>query len=158
MNIGLVVYSYTGNTLSVVKALQAAFENSGVLSTVETVKADNEDPNAKSFNLTHKPDIKAYDTLIFASPVRGFMLSPIMAAYMNQLGSLEGKKVACVVTHHFPFPWLGGNQTISAMKKIVEAKGGKCVATGVIDWKSGKRQSQITSLCESLTDIDLWKR
>lgn len=158
MNIGLVVYSYTGNTLSVVKALQAAFENTGILSTVETVKADNEDPNAKSFNLTNKPEIGAYETLIFASPVRGFMLSPIMSTYMNQLDSLAGKKVACVVTHHFPFPWLGGNQTISAMRKIVEAKGGICVATGVIDWKSRKRQNQITSLCQSLTDTDLWKR
>jgi len=41
--------------------------------------------------------------------------------------------VAGFVTQAFPFPWMGGTQAIKGMEKLVQAKGGKVSATGVVN-------------------------
>jgi hypothetical protein len=58
-----------------------------------------------------------------------------MGAYLEQIPSLEDKKIACFVTKGAPFKWTGGNRAISIMKKICESKGGTIVGTDIVVWR-----------------------
>ena len=116
MNIGIIVHSHTGNTLSVAEKLKDRFLAEGHLVTLEQVTAVNEDPAAAAnVELKTIPDIAGYDVLILGSPVRAFSLSPVMLLYLNQLPLLQGKKISCFVTQQLPFAWMGGNRSIKQM-------------------------------------------
>ena len=119
MNIGIIVHSFTSNTLSVAEKLKEKFLAEGHLVTLEQVTAVNEDPAAAAkVELLAIPDITGYDMLIFGAPVRAFSLSPVMLLYLNQLPSLQGKKISCFVTQQLSFAWLGGNRSIKQIKKL----------------------------------------
>ena len=118
MNIGIVVYSRTGHTLFVAEKLKDAYLAAGhdvTLEQVETVGPVR--PGAGSYRLKTTPEIDTYDALVFGSPVWGGAMAPPMAGYLEQVTSLQGKKVACLATHFFRPGW-GGNQTIRQMKEI----------------------------------------
>ena len=152
MNIGIIVHSHTGNTLSVAEKLKVKFLADGHLVTLEQVTAVNEDPEAAAnAELLVVPDITGYEMLIFGAPVRGFSLSPVMLLYLNQLPSLQGKKISCFVTQQLPFACLGGNRSIKQMKKAIIAKNGTVHETGVVNWSSKKREDLITDLINRLT-------
>ena len=152
MNIGIIVHSHTGNTLSVAEKLKDKFLAEGHLVTLEQVTAVNEDPAAAAnVELKTIPDIAGYDVLILGSPVRAFSLSPVMLLYLNQLPSLQGKKISCFVTQQLPFAWMGGNRSIKQMKKAIISKNGTVVETGVVNWSSKKREDLITDIINRLT-------
>jgi len=152
MNIGIIVHSHTGNTLSVAEKLKDRFLAEGHLVTLEQVTAVNEDPAAAAnVELKTIPDIAGYDVLILGSPVRAFSLSPVMLLYLNQLPSLQGKKISCFVTQQLPFAWMGGNRSIKQMKKAIISKNGTVVETGVVNWSSKKREDLITDIINRLT-------
>ena len=152
MNIGIIVHSHTGNTLSVAEKLKDKFLAEGHLVTLEQVTAVNEDPAAAAnVELKTIPDIAGYDVLILGSPVRAFSLSPVMLLYLNQLPSLQGKKISCFVTQQLPFAWMGGNRSIKQMKKAIISKKGTVDETGVVNWSSKKREDLITDIINRLT-------
>ncbi|MHB8097947.1 MAG: hypothetical protein ACYDEI_09880, partial [Erysipelotrichaceae bacterium] len=72
MKIGIIVYSYTNNTLTISNQLKAALSGKGYDVGIESIKAMNEDSNNTHIVLTRSPDITQYDKVIFASCVRGF--------------------------------------------------------------------------------------
>ena len=152
MNIGIIVHSHTSNTLSVAEKLKEKFMADGHLVTLEQVTAVNEDPQAAATaELKTIPDTTGYDILVFGAPVRGFSLSPVMLLYLNQLPSLQGKKISCFVTQQLPYAWLGGNRSVKQMKKAVIAKNGMVHETGVVNWSSKKREDLITDLIKRVT-------
>jgi len=152
MNIGIIVHSHTSNTLSVAEKLKEKFMADGHLVTLEQVTAVNEDPAAAAnVELLAIPDTNGYDMIIFGAPVRAFSLSPVMLLYLNQLPSLQGKKISCFVTQQLPFACLGGNRSIKQMKKAIIAKNGTVHETGVVNWSSKKREDLITDLINRLT-------
>lgn len=154
MNIGIIVHSHTGNTLSVSQKLEESFLKAGHSAKIERVTAVNEDPNAaKNCVLKTAPDVRTYDTLVFAAPVRGFALSPVMKLYLSGISSLSGKKVGLFVTQTFPRPWMGGNQAMRQMKEACEQKNAAVLKTGIINWKSSKREEQIKSLVDAFTKL-----
>jgi flavodoxin len=153
MKIGIIVYSRTGNTLSVAEKLKGELTAAGHSAILEKVKAVNEDPSAKSIQLKTIPDTSAYDVLIFGAPVQAFSLSAIMKAYLSQLSSLKGKKVCCFVTQHFPYSWMGGNHSIKQMRKICQDKEGKIFETGIVNWSHKERESRITQVIEKLSRL-----
>ena len=151
MNIGIIVHSHTSNTLSIAEKLKVRLLAEGNLVTLEQVTAVNEDPAAAAnVELLAIPDITGYDMLIFGAPVRAFSLSPVMLLYLNQLSSLQGKKISCFVTQQLPFTWLGGNRSIKQMKKAVIAKNGTVNETGVVNWSSKNREDLITDFINKL--------
>ena len=153
MNIGIIVHSHTGNTLSVAEKLKENLLSKGHLVTLEQVTAVNEDPAAATnVELKTIPDITGYDMLVFGAPVRAFSLSPVMLLYLNQLPSLQGKKVSCFVTQQLQFAWMGGNRSIKQMKKSVIAKNGTVHETGVVNWSSKKREELVTDLVNRITN------
>jgi flavorubredoxin len=82
--------------------------------------------------------LESYDALVLGSPVHAFSLAPAMNAYLEQVDSLQDKKIACFVTKSLRFNWTGGNQAIGKMKKICESKGGKVVGTDIVVWNKSK--------------------
>lgn len=140
MKTAIVYYSKTGNTESVAKRFKDA--------TLFRVKAKSDNPNQTHPELVDIPDIEAFQHIIFASPVHGFRLSKVMQTYLNQLSDLENKTIDLFITHFFPFSWLGGNQTLKQMQKIIETKGGKIRYKTSVNWKSRKREKIINAMLE----------
>jgi hypothetical protein len=148
MNVGVVVYSLTGNTFSVAEALRSTLATAGHTVSFQTIKAQNEDPN---FNgpvvLTQVPSLAGLDALVLGGPVRGFSTAPIVKAYLEQSPDLKGLPVFLFVTHHFPLAFLGGNSAIGMTRKLIEAKHGRVIGSGVVNWSSKHRADNIKSVC-----------
>ena len=109
MNIGIVVYSWSGNTLAVATDLKEKLFSAGHTVALEQVTVVGERKQGdKEFQLETVPEVAPYDALVFGSAVEAFSLSPVLTEYLKKVGSLEGKNVACLVTQFFPYPWMGG--------------------------------------------------
>jgi flavodoxin len=153
MNIGMIVYSQTGHTLSVAMELKEKLSAAGHVVTLEQVEtAGPVKLSAQSAELKTKPAIDTYDALVFGCPVRGGRMSAAMTSYLEQITSLQGKRVACLVTHFFFRGW-GANQTIKLMKEVCESKGATVCGSGSVRWLSLRRYriTQTLSLQEQLT-------
>lgn len=152
MKIGIIVYSHTGHTLSVAVALKEKLSVAGHTVNLERVEIYGPDrPGTTNVSLKTKPRIDTYDALVFGSPVRGGMVSPAMTSYLEQIASLQGKKVACLVTHFFPPQW-GANQTINQMKAICESKGATVCGWGDVGWPRLGNKWRIAVVVDRLTD------
>lgn len=139
MKIGIIVYSKTENTYYVAEKLQEKFQEKGHEVEIERVVPKGEvPPRAKNVEFKSKPEIESYDALVLGSPVHAFSLAPPMKVYLEQIDSMQNKKIACFVTKGLRFNWTGGNQAIGKMKKICESKGGKIVGTDIVVWNKNK--------------------
>ena len=156
MKIGIVVYSQTGNTLSVAQKLYDRNTTCGNQVSILKVTAFNEQEGELSkIGLKDIPDIENFDALIFGSPVHGFSLAPVMMAYLLQLPTLSDKKVACFVTQGLPKAWMGGNRSLKQMVDICTKKGAKIESKGIVNWpKPEKRAEMIQGLIEKFRFID----
>jgi len=154
MKIGIIVHSYTGNTLSVGERLKKVLEGAGHSVDLNKVTAFNEDPKyTGQVALKDKPDILEYDYVIFGAMVRAFSLSPIMKEYLIQIPTLKDKKVGCFVTQYFPFKWMGGNRTIKTIKKLCNDKDGTVVKDGIINWCKKDRDATIDQLIKDFSKV-----
>ena len=155
MNIGIMVFSKTGNTLSVAEKLRETLLEKGHKAVLEQVTASNDvEMDPKKVVLSNSPSTQGYDMLVFAAPVNGFSLAAVMQAYLQGIPSLDGKLLAGFVTQAFPFPWMGGKQAINGMEKLVKAKGGELSQTGVVNWMfAGKRKALIAETVEKIAAI-----
>lgn len=149
MKIGIIVYSHTGNTLSVAEKIKNSLSLAGHMVAIERITAVNNDPRSQEGKqLKNAPNISPYDAFLFGAPVWAFSLSPLMKDYISQLPSLHGNKTGCFVTQQFPYAWMGGSHAIRQMQKTCESKGADIFETGVINWSSKKRDVQIQNLIE----------
>ena len=155
MKIGIIVHSSTGNTYSVAQKLMEKLKSEGhTVDTkrIEPIGGDNTNiSDISKIKFDVQPDVSQYDALLFAGPVRGFCISPVLAAYLALIPSLKGKKVGLFVTQMFPFPWMGGNHAIAQMKNICAAKGAVISETGIVNWKSKKREEKMITVVEKLS-------
>jgi multimeric flavodoxin WrbA len=150
MNIGLVVYSWTGHTLAVATEARdhlAAAGHKVTLERLETVGPVR--PGDTNVQLRAMPGIDGYDALVFGSPVQGGMVSSPMATYLDQIASLQDKKVACLVTHFFPARW-GANQALDQFKAICRAKGATVCALVEMGWPRFGRKDKMDHVAEQL--------
>ncbi|MFO7970082.1 MAG: hypothetical protein R6U15_08255 [Candidatus Izemoplasmatales bacterium] len=138
MKTAIIYYSKTGNTELVAKQ----FNDVKLL----RVEAKSDNPNQKNPELTNIPEVKPYKHIVFASPVHGFQLAKVMNTYLHQVGDLNNKTIDLFVTHFFPFAWLGGNQSLKQMQKIIESKGGEIRYKTSVNWKSRKREKVIATM------------
>ena len=153
MNIGIIVYSHTGHTLSVAMKLKEKLSAARHMVTLEQVQTTEPvKPGATSVDLKTKPAIDTYDALVFGAPVWGGVPAPPMTSYLEQITSLQGKKVACLVTGIFPSGW-GRNQTIARMKDVCESKGATVCGSGSVGWWSLGRKRQISKVVDSLSEL-----
>jgi flavodoxin len=151
VNIGIIVHSQTGNTHSVALKLKEKLVTLGNEVGLERLKITGEDkPGKKDVTLEKIPEAGKYDTIIFASPVQAFSLSPVMATYLKQINSLKDKNVGCLMTQYFPFPFLGGNRAMRQIISICVSKGATIFGTGIVNWSRSGREEQISKIIESM--------
>jgi len=153
MNIGIIIFSRTGNTLSVAERIRDACIQQGHTATIERVTAEDEDPNSRPVRLKAAPDPTRFDAVIFGAPVQAFSLSPVMKAYLAQIPQMDDCKAFCFVTQHFPRAWMGGNQAIGQMRRLCQQKGADVAETGIVNWTSKVRPEQISSVAARLGGI-----
>jgi NAD(P)H dehydrogenase (quinone) len=151
MKIGIVVYSQTGNTLSVSESLRERLACAGHEAALERLTPEgNAAKNSRDIRFESLPDLSGYEALVLAAPVQAFSLCPAMAAYLPQMPELAGKKTACFVTKGFASAWTGGNKAIATMEKAVVEKGGEVCGTGIVGWMSREREKEIGELVEKM--------
>ncbi len=154
MNVGIIVYSRTGNTLSVGEKIKDALIAKGHSVRLERITAENDDPQAKGqIRLTSIPDPSAYDAVIFGGPVTGGRLSPYMREYLKHLPSLQGKIVSCYITQYFTLKWMGSSRSVKYITRAVEQKGASVTASGIVQWSFKERDEQISGVTEKLSQI-----
>jgi flavodoxin len=154
MNIGIIVFSQTGNTHSVALKLEERLAQAGHSVNMERVEIFGElGPNATDFQLKTSPEVSAYDALVLGAPVMGFALSPAMQRYLTQVGSLQGKTIACFITKQLPFYWTGGKQAVNRIKKICESKDGAIRGSGIVIWSSACREEMIGDVVDGLSKL-----
>ncbi|MCX8129936.1 MAG: flavodoxin domain-containing protein [Clostridia bacterium] len=154
MKIGIIIHSFTGNTFSIAQKLHDSLTKAGHVVNLEQIKlTGGEQPNMKDFKIEIYPDISPYDALIFGAPVRGFSLSPVMRVYLEQLVSLQDKKLICFVTQFFPYQWMGGNRAITQFRKACGQKRGTVCSTGIANWKNKSREKKITEMVEEFCKL-----
>ena len=154
MNIGIVVYSWSGNTRSVAEKLKGRLASAGHTVNLEQVTVVGErKQGAREFELATKPDVGPYDAVVFGAAVEAFSLSPVLTAYLKEVGPLKGKKVSCLVTQQFPYPWMGGNRAIRQMKKLCKAKGGTIAGSAVVNWAKSRRERTTVAALERLSGL-----
>ncbi|MCE5342693.1 MAG: flavodoxin, partial [Eubacteriales bacterium] len=77
MKIGIIVHSFTGNTLLVAQKISEALTQAGHTVALERVTVKDENPNAaNAIALAAAPAAAGYDLVLFGAPVRAFSLSP----------------------------------------------------------------------------------
>lgn len=153
MNIGIIVYSQTGHTLAVATGLKEALSMAGHTATLEQVEATGPvKPGTANVPLKTRPEVDAYDALVFCSPVWGGTMASPMASYLEQVASLQDKRVACLATHVFP-PGIGGNQTLVQMKDVCESKGATVCGVGSVNWFRLGRKRKIAEVVDSLSKL-----
>ena len=154
MKIGMIVFSKTNNTFSVADRLRAALAEKGLDVEIERIIPENDDPGAKPpIVFTNNPDVSPYDVVIFASPVWAFSLPVVMKEYLEQVSSLQGKKVFSFVTKQLASKFTGGNKANKQIKSAVESKGGTVEKAFVISWKNKNREAEIDDLIAEIIRV-----
>jgi len=152
MNIGIIVFSHTGNTRSVALRLKEKLSAAGHSVKIEEIKISGSyGSGSLNFRVETAPDPGQYDAVVFGAPVLGFSLSPVMKKYLAGISSLNMKKVALLTTEFFPFPWMGGNRAIRKMKKICQSRGASVTETGVVNWSRKDREQKIIQVVDGLS-------
>ncbi len=151
MTIGILIYSYTGNTKSVAERIKKAIEANGGQAKIEQITAENADPNGgTAITLKGIPQISGYDRLIIGAPINGFSLCRAMKMYLAEKADLRNKTVSCFVTQHFKHSFLGGNQGLKQMIGLCERRGGEVRQTAIVHWSSPRREAEIDDAAASL--------
>ena len=154
MNIGIIIYSQSGNTNAVAEQLKEGLAASNHSVKIERLKpVEQGEKKNETVQLEVLPDLEQYDALIFGSPVYAFSLAPVMKNYLQQISSLGGKKVVCFVTKGLAFNWTGGNRAVREMAKICQSKKATVDGTGIVKWTASSREQDITALSTKIEGL-----
>jgi NAD(P)H dehydrogenase (quinone) len=153
LKIGIITYSRSGKTLAVSKKLEEKLSADGHQVTLTQIDTDGSlISGTRTDGLFSKPGIEMNDLLVFASPVNGGQISAPMVSLLNQIPSLQGRKVICLVTHFFISSW-GANQVIQQMKTLCEQKGAKVIGSGDVRWTFLYPRKQIDETIDRLCQL-----
>ncbi|MBU4540092.1 MAG: flavodoxin [Firmicutes bacterium] len=151
MKIGIIVFSKTNNTFSVAERLKVALIEKGMDAEIERIVPENDDPGVKPpIEFTNKPDVSPYEMVIFASPVWAFSLAGVMKEYLEQVSSLQGKRVFSFVTKQLASKFTGGIKANRQIKSAVNAKNGIIEKSFIVSWKNKNREAEITNLISEI--------
>jgi len=153
LRVGIIVYSHTGHTLTVAERLKERLSEIGHRVTLERLETVGPvSLGADRAELRTKPFVGGYDALVLGSPVRGGRMSAPMRSYLEQVPSLEAKKIACLVTGVFPAGW-GRNQTLAEMEGACKSKGAEVCGSGSVGWFSLRRNKKISRVVDRLSKV-----
>ena len=152
MNIGIIIYSRSGNVRAVAEELKEKLGAAGHTALIDEITLDGEF-NQRSFQLARCPDVEDYDGIIFGAPVMAFSLTVVMKRYLAQIGSLAGKQITCFTTKFLPGKWTGGNQAVRTMESLCRDKGGSVIAGGIVNLKSPNKDAIIAEIVDSVSGV-----
>ncbi|NYB51779.1 MAG: NAD(P)H-dependent oxidoreductase [Methanobacteriaceae archaeon] len=153
MKIGIIVHSQTNNTYSVAEKLHEKLQEAGNDVNIERVNmVGGNKPQGKDIQIENPPEVAEYDAIVFGSPVHAFSLAPAMKVYLEQIPSLQDKKVALYVTKALPLNFTGGTRAIGQMEKICQSKGATIVGTDIVVWR-GDINKKINDLTRKFSVI-----
>jgi NAD(P)H dehydrogenase (quinone) len=153
MKIGIITYSRSGKTLAVSKKLEEKLSANGHQVTLTRLyTAGPLKPGTRTVGLVSKPKSEMNDLLVFATPVNGGQISVPMSSFLDQIPSLQGKKVICLVTHFLFRNW-GADQAIRQMKMLCEIKGAKVIGSGDVRWIIFYPAKQIEETVDQLCQL-----
>lgn len=128
MNIGIIIYSFSGHTALVAKAIAARFRKEGHDVDIKLLMATGmTHPGSRKFTIHNMPEseeIDGYDAIIFGSPVWLLRASPVILKFQARLEKLGGRKLLNFVTQLSPWRSLGGDQALKAMDARLRESGG----------------------------------
>jgi multimeric flavodoxin WrbA len=107
-----------------------------------------ENEHAAHPQLKTQPEIDAYDALVLATPVQEGAPAPAMGRYLEQMTSLRGKDVACLVIGIFPAGW-GQNQALAQIVETCTSKGATVRGSGSVGWWSFRRRRRRITIAGS---------
>ena len=145
MNIGVIVYSQTGNTLAVAERMKETLIAAGHTAEIEQITVESAGGSDAPVKLTNAPDPAKYDAVIFGAPVQAFSLCRQMTAYLKQMPVIKGKPVGSFLTQGLPKKWMGGNRACRSLRKLCMAKGADPIEVGHVHWKSDQRDALIAA-------------
>ena len=144
MNIGIIVYSKTGNTLHVADEIRMSLVKAGFQAEVLRFSAETEHGKTSTqIRLSALPDPNRFDAVIFGAPVQAFSLDPAMSSNLRQIDTLKHVPTLCFITQHFKKSWLGGNRAMKQLLAQLREKRVMAHAIGIVHWSSGEREAQI---------------
>lgn len=143
MNIGIIVYSQTGNTLAVAERMKETCIAAGHTAEIGRITVENPEKTDAVVKLANIPAVQGYDAVIFGAPVQAFSLCRQMTAYLKQMQSVKGLPVACYLTQGLPKKWMGGNRAYKTLRSLCMKKGADPVRIGHVHWRSDERDAQI---------------
>ena len=153
MRIGIIVYSQTGNTLSVAEKLQQGLTQRGETAEILRIVVEGGDFQSKTpLKLVEAPDPRGFDAVVFASPVQAFSLAQAMVQYFRQMPAPDAEKVLFFTTQQLKKPWLGANHAIRQARGLLLAKGTLLAQSGSVQWSSEKREEQIEVLVNQFSN------
>lgn len=145
MNVGIVIYSETGNTKSVAQKAQERIGGAGHDTEILEVKADK-----SRLKLTDLPPVDGYDMLCLGSPVHALTLANPMKLFLKELPPLDGERVTFFATQALPFSWLGGNRAMRVFHRAVVDKTGKPLRAGTVHWASRGKDQEIEAIVTTI--------
>jgi flavodoxin len=143
MHIGLIVYSQTGNTLTVAQRMKETLEAAGHTAEIRPVTVEAVGKPTSTVVLKDTPTVAGLDAVIFGAPVQAFSLCQAMTQYLKQIANFKGLPAACYVTQGLSKKWMGGNRAYGTMRKLCMAKGADPIRIGHVHWGAKERDKQI---------------
>ena len=156
MRIGIIYYSYTGNTERVIQELSKKLRlNQHDLYEYKLEPASEFSLSQEYVPIKGIPDISGLDRLIMGTPVQGARMSGPMRAFFNEIDDFNRMQISFVLTHLFWKKW-GAEQTIQSMKTLCEEKNGEYIGEIDVRWLSIFRNKRIDEAVEA--GIELMNR
>jgi len=154
MKIGILIYSHSGNTLSVAEKIKEEIKKRNLDATIERITLVNDDPQSpQPAVLKNIPNIDEYDKLIIGAPINGFSLCKAMRLYLENHAKLKSKEINCFVTQHFKHSFLGGNRGIKQVTSFCNNQNSTVKNTSIIHWSSNNREEEIVTAVDLMADI-----
>ena len=153
MKIGVIYFSHTGHTAQVVDSFVADSSSAGL--DISKIALEPEGPlqlSAVTVPLKRLPDVSGFDVLVMATPVHGGRMSAPMMTFLETVPTLEGKRIAYLLTHFLPRKW-GAVQTIEVMEGLCWEKGGKILGTTDVTWFGLGRNRRISQAIDHLKEL-----
>jgi len=151
MNIGIIVYSETGNTLALCE--QARDILTGYGQTVTLAKITCNDIKLDR-TLRDAPAADRYDLVILGTPVQGFSLPVPVQDYLARATFAQGVKLGVLVTQYFKADWLGGTRTVRQAVAALARFEPVFYGAGIVHVRSRKRDEQVNAAMRALTNFE----
>jgi len=151
MNIGIVVYSETGNTLALCERARDLFAADGHDVTLARITAD---VSGGVRTLRDAPDASACDLVLLGTPVQAFSLPLPVRQYLLDATFREGVRFGILVTQFFKADWLGGTRTVKQAAALVARCHPLFYGSAIVHVRSRRRNDQINAAMRTLTNLE----